>query len=218
MKNALVALTIACSLPAGFARAADALSVQEYWAAPTFGTLGVGVEGGYRWNPYWSARASINGGNFKYNYHDNRSDLINRLSLFSAGVTADYYPFEGDFRVSAGVRLSASEITGKMMNLEKRSKHLTVIIDDPLTRYTVRQNVIQPYLGIGYSAAVTSRLTLNFDFGALYAGTPSLSVNSHADRFGFTPRQIDNEVRRQRDRIAPFSVYPVAQIGLKFRF
>ncbi len=170
------------------------------------------------WNDDWGVRAGINGASFNYTYHDNKSDLLNKASLLSAGVTGDYYPFADDFRVSAGVRLSANKVDGKLRNLVKHGKNYSITIADPLTHYTVTQNPVQPYLGIGYAAQLKDRVALNFDLGALYAGSPDLSVRSHADRYGFTRRQIDNEIEKQRDRIAPFTVYPVVQVGLKIDF
>jgi hypothetical protein len=218
MKIVLTGLTACLIASSGMARAGDALSFDKYWLTPNVGTLGLGIEGGTRWNDYWGGRLSLNGGAFDYVYHDKNADLHNSVSLLSGGATADYYPFAGDFRVSAGIRLSDSKIDGRMKNLVKHGKHYTVVIDDPLTSYTVRQNAIQPYLGIGYSAQINERTSLSFDLGALYAGTPRLSVNSHAEEFGFTEGQIKREIDHERDRISRFTFYPVAQIGFKFRF
>lgn len=203
--------------------AADAVSVFDdvTWSL-NFGTLGPGIEAGYRFDRNWGVRAGINGATGKFVWHDHNSDLHNRMMLLSTGLTADYYPYEEGFRLSAGARLSAGKIDGKLRNLEGKVKnggttfHITVA--DPLTHYTVRQNPIQPYLGVGYSVKVKERLSLELDFGALYAGTPSLSVSSRAERFGFTREQIRNEVERARDRISPYQVYPVVQVGLKFKF
>jgi hypothetical protein len=223
MKRAIALAATVLSGLAGPTHAADiALSdpvpVETFWLAPNVSTLGVGVEGGYRSNDYWAARGGINGARFKYSYHDNKADLSNDASLLSAGIIGDYYPYAGDFRLSAGVRLSANKIDGDVHNLVKHGKHFSIIVPDPQTRYTVTQNPLQPYLGIGYSAQLKDRVSLNFDLGALYAGTPDLSVHSHAERFGFTQRQIDRAIERQRDRIAPFTVYPVMQVGLKINF
>jgi hypothetical protein len=218
MKSGIAVLALLLSVPAAPALAGDALSFEKNWLTPNIGTLGVGVEGGYRWNAYWGGRIGIDGLAFNYTYHDKDSDLVNRATLMNAGVTADYYPFAGDFRLSAGARLSANVVHGHLENLVKHGKHYNVTIADPLTHYTARQNVIQPYLGAGYSVELKERVALNFDLGALYAGSPDLSVTSHAEKYGFTRRQIDNEIERQRDRIAPFQIYPVVQIGLKVRF
>lgn len=218
MKGAIAALVMTMSALAGQARAGDALSFERTWLAPGIGTLGGSLEGGYRWNEWWSMRGNVALAGFDYAYHDKDADLINRVSLLSAGVTADYYPFAGDFRVSTGMRLSANKINGELRNLVKHGKNYRIVIADPLTEYTLRQNTVQPYIGTGYSIDLKDRVTLNFDLGALYAGSPDLTVRSRAERFGFTRRQIDHEIERQRNRIAPFQVYPVVQMGLTLRF
>jgi hypothetical protein len=218
MKRAIVGLMLMFGLSAGPSWAGDALSFDDFWVAPSAGTLGVGVEAGYRWNENWGARADIYGASMPFTYHESNYDLHNRLTLLNAGVTADYYPFEGNFRVSGGVRVAANKIEGSVKNLKKHSNGSTTIIEDPLTDFTVRQNAIQPYLGTGYSVKLQDRVSLNFDLGALYAGTPSLSVDSRAHLFGFTRREINNEIEKARDRIAPFKFYPVVQIGLKVQF
>jgi hypothetical protein len=218
MKSRFAVLALILSVPAAPVLADDALSFDKAWLSPNISTLGIGVEGGYRWNDYWGARAGVNAFGFNYVYHDNKSDLHNSVNLLSAGVTADYHPFAGDFRLSGGFRLSANKVTGKMRNLVKKDKSGTITIRDPLTHYSVRQNIVQPYIGTGYSVEIKERMSLNFDLGALYAGSPELSVNSRAERYGFTRREINNEIRRQRDRLAPFQIYPVVQVGFNIKF
>lgn len=219
MKRAFATLAMIFSGLAAPAHADDALSFDKFRLTPTVSTLGIGLEGSYRWNERWGARAGINGLGVHYTYHDKDSDLINDLMLLNAGATADYYPFEGDFRISAGVRLSANKIEGDVHNLKKHDKNTTIIIADPQVRYKVEQNVVQPYLGIGYTAEINKRVSLAFDFGALYAGAPSLDARwTRETLVWFTRDEIRNEVQRQRDRIAPFQVYPVVQVGLTVRF
>lgn len=200
------------------ALAEDTLSFESFTLTPNVGTLGPGIEGGWRLNENWGARAGINGFATKFTYHDKDSDLVNKLMLLNAGVTADYYPFQGNFRLSGGVRASANKITGKVLNLRKHSRHVSVIIADPLTNYTLRQNTIQPYIGTGYQLEIKERVSLNLDFGMLYAGAPDLSVHSRAERYGFTPRQINREIDKARNRLAPFQVYPVVQLGFNIKF
>ena len=218
MKRAIAGLAMIFSVSVGPASADDALSFETFTLTPNIGTLGPGIEGGWRMNEYWGARAGINGFATKFTYHDKDSDFVNKLMLLNAGVTADYYPFQGNFRLSGGVRASANKITGKVLNLKKQSKHFSVIIADPLTDYTMRQNAIQPYIGAGYQLEIKERVSLNLDFGMLYAGAPDLSVHSRAGEFGFTPRQINREIEKARNRLAPFQVYPVVQLGFNIKF
>lgn len=221
MKHTVASLALAVLLVPGATQAADH-AIGESWVAPQFGTLGVGLEVGTRWNDRWGARGSINGVAMRFVHHDRKSDLHNRLALLNAGGTLDYYPYEGDFRLSGGVRLSANRIEGRVRNAHQKQRFnggtLTVIVEDPLTRYTVRQNALQPYLGIGYSKTINERVTLDVDFGALYTGTPGLKVRSEAERFGFTERQIEREIDRARNRLSSYRFMPVVQLGFKIAF
>lgn len=206
-------------LAAGPALAADDLAGDRFFLMPDISSLGAGVEAGYRVNERWQVRAGINGyaGDFAYTRND--YDLHSRLSLFNAGVTADYFPFANEFYVSAGARLSANRIEGKVKNLHGKLKSgADVFVPNPLTDFTVTQNVVQPYLGAGYSIEVRQGMALNFNLGALYAGAPDLDVDSRAHKLGFSRKDIRRQIERAQSRLSPFRFYPVVQIGLKFSF
>jgi hypothetical protein len=212
-------LFVLAPLVAGPAFAADDLAYDRFFMIPNVSTLGAGVEAGYRLNESWQVRAGVNGLSTNFVYHDKDSDLHSRLTLLNGGVTVDYFPFAGDFYLSGGARLSANKIEGKVRNLHGKLKNgADVTVDDPLTSFSVKQNVIQPYIGTGYSVKIKQGVSLNFDLGALYAGTPDLDVNSRAYRLGFSRKDIRREIERAQNRIAPFKVYPVATVGLKFEF
>lgn len=219
MKFLVRMLSLLAPLVAGPAFAADDLAYDRFFLMPNVSTLGAGVEAGHRMNETWQVRAGINGLSTNYVYHDKDSDLHSRLTLLNGGLTVDYFPFAGDFYLSGGARLSANKIEGKVRNLHGKLKSgADVVVDDPLTSFTVKQNTIQPYIGTGYSVKIKDGVSLNFDLGALYAGTPDLDVNSRAYKLGFSRRDIRREIERAQNRIAPFKVYPVATVGLKFEF
>ena len=219
MKLLLRMLAIPTLLLAGPALADDDLAYDRFFLTPNMSTLGAGVEAGYRINRQWQVRAGINGGALNFVYKDKDSALHSRATLLNGGVTVDYFPFENDFYLSGGIRLSANKIEGRVKNLHGKLKNgSNVFVPDPLTSYTVRQNALQPYIGAGYSVKIKERVSLNFDLGLLYAGTPDVDVNSRAHTLGFARKDISSEIERARDRLAPFKVYPVATVGLKFEF
>lgn len=219
MKLLVRMLAVVAPLLAGPALAGDDPAYDRFFLMPDLSTLGAGVEAGYRMSGHWQLRAGVNGLSGRFVYHDRDSDLHSRFTLLNGGVTVDYFPFAGDFHLSGGVRLSGNRIEGRVKNLHGRLKGGgKVFVPDPLTDFTVTQNAVQPYLGGGYSVALRENLSLSLDLGALYAGAPELDVDSRAHRLGFTRRQIRNEIERAQNRLAPFKVYPVVQVGLKFRF
>ncbi|MCB1447762.1 MAG: hypothetical protein KDJ87_18755 [Rhizobiaceae bacterium] len=219
MKILVRTAAILASLLAGPSLAADDAAYDRFFLRPDVSTLGAGIEGGYRMSESWRMRAGINGFAARFVYRDRDSDLHSRLTLLSGGATVDYFPFAGDVYLSAGLRLSANRIEGSVKNLHGRLRTGSpVFVADPLTDFTVRQNVVQPYLGAGYSRRIGDRVSLTLDFGALYAGTPDLDVTSRADTLGFSKKQVRDQIERARSRIAPFTLYPVVQAGFTFRF
>ena len=219
MKFLVGMLATVASLLAAPAFAGDDPAYDRVFMIPHVSTLGAGVEAGYRFGRQWQVRAGMNGfaGNFVYKRDD--YDLQSRVSLLNAGVTVDYFPVANEFYVSGGARLSANRIEGKVKNLRGRLKNgADVFVPNPLTNFTVTQNIIQPYLGAGYSVMIRKGLSLNFDLGALYAGTPSLDVDSRAHKLGFSKKDTRREIERAQERISPFRVYPVVKVGLKFDF
>lgn len=219
MKFLLGMLAVALPLLAGQARADDDPAYDRFFLMPNVSTLGAGVEAGYRIDEHWRARVGVNGLSTRFVYHDKDSDLHSKLTMLNGGATVDYFPFAGNFYVSGGVRLSANRIEGKVKNLHgKSTSGSSLDVPNPLTSYTVTQNPIQPYLGGGYSVKVREGVSINFDFGALYSGTPDLDVDSRAHKLGFSRHHIRREIERAQNRISPFKVLPVVQVGLKFEF
>ena len=206
-------------LLAGPAFADDDPAYDRFFLMPNISTLGAGIEGGSRMNESWQFRAGVNGGAGNFAYKRRDYDLHSQATLLNAGVTVDYFPFANAFYLSGGLRLSANRIDGKDKNQHRKLKGGSeVFVPNPLTDYTVTQNVIQPFLGGGYSVKVNENISLNFDLGAVYAGTPDLDVDSRAHKLGFSKKDIRREIERAQDRIAPFKVLPVVQVGLKFQF
>ncbi len=195
---------------------------KDWQLSATSGTLGHGIEADWRFSPDWGLRAGLNTGTWSYLHRAKKADFRSDILMLNGGLTADYYPGGGNFRLSAGARLSANEITGRVENVTRAVKIFgmngTAIIKDPLTRYSLTQNPVQPYIGGGYSYRYSDRLTFNFDVGGLYTGAPDIAVMSHANRLGITDKQISSQIDRARSRAAIYQYYPVVQLGFKFRF
>jgi hypothetical protein len=219
MKFRIAMFAATAWLLAGPAVAGDDPAYDRFFLMPDVSSLGAGVEAGYRANEHWQVRAGANGYSASFVYKRNDYDLHSHLSLLNAGVTVDYFPFANEFHVSGGARLSANRIEGKVKNLHGKLKNgADVFVPNPLTDFSVTQNVIQPYLGLGHSVKISEGVSLNFDLGALYAGTPDLDVESRAHKLGFSKKDIRREIERAQNRISPFNIYPVVQVGLKFEF
>ena len=71
-----------------------------------------GAGGGYRFTEFFGLRA--NSGDYSYNHSVDSSDfnIDGKAKLKSIGVLADFYPFGGSFRISAGLRSNNNRFAG----------------------------------------------------------------------------------------------------------
>ncbi|MDE2089952.1 MAG: hypothetical protein KGJ12_08025, partial [Gammaproteobacteria bacterium] len=101
MKSNVLGLSIMAALLAG-------LSTQAY-ADPALtvkaGTLGVGVDlGGSVVPGVLNLRGELNGYTYdKYSFTSSNVNYNTKLKLQSAGMLADWYPFQGSFRLTGGL-------------------------------------------------------------------------------------------------------------------
>jgi hypothetical protein len=179
-----------------FASATDALYI-----TPGIGTMGVSIKGSYRWSENMSVTALMSGFSYSRNLTYNGTPATAKASLFDTGLLFDYYPLGGDFRVSGGIRYSDDKVTG------------TVTDSGTTIGYKIQANKIQPYMGVGYSLPVANKMSLDFDLGAFYMGKPKVTANS-----SFSNAQISNALAKAQSDASQHTFYPVAQVGLRFKF
>lgn len=199
------------------ARAGD-----DWQVSPVFGTLGAGVEARWQPDPFWAIRAGVQGGLFDLKEKLKRGDFQNRVTLLNSPLVIDWYPTGGNFRLSGGVVLSANSFKGHVYNIKDHvrafGRRSVVEIADPLTRYDVTFNPIQPYLGAGYTLASNDKASLDVNLGVVYTGSPRLDVVSRAGRLGFTKAEINREIRKANRIADNYMVQPVVGLRLNFKF
>lgn len=100
----------------------------------------------------------------------------------------DWYPGNGGFRISGGVR--------EMPGLNRRGEE---------------SGTLRPYLGLGWQdSTLDGRLSLGLDLGALYRGRPDLRIDESSPLADLT----DNP-SSPRDGL-PF--HPVISVSITYRF
>ncbi|MEC7120851.1 MAG: hypothetical protein VXW65_13260 [Pseudomonadota bacterium] len=168
----------------------------------------------------WSDDISVNG--VKYDLEmDNNTTYLN----------VQMRPFANSFHVAAGVAYTDNEyaVTGRQDGIG------FFTIDG--TRYEaadVKQlagkvkykNDIVPYVGIGFSPAITDRIGFFGQIGAYYTGNPDVSLNSvggNLNAVGDDPngKTLGQAIANERREIAEddtFKFQPVAKAGITLRF
>ena len=186
------------------------------WSANPYVGVTLGYNGG---DISWSDDISVNG--TKYDL-----DMDNNLTYLNAEIR----PWANWFYMAAGVGYIDNDY-----GLESRTGANGVITVDGNRYRTVGastgrvtgdlsyKNNIAPYVGIGFSPAITDRWGVFGEIGAFYNGNPSVNLSSTGNFEALDPNapDFDTALRNEEREIANDNEYewlPVAKLGVSFRF
>jgi len=182
------------------------------------GTLGLGVEVSYPLSQTLGLR--INADSYKYSrtFKQDNIDYDGKATLKTASLLADWYPFSNNFRLSAGPVYNGNKLT-------LASQPGNVIVNGQTYQATVDGQVdfkkFAPYAGIGYGRPIGTGLSLTFDLGVLFQGTPTATLTGTCSPpAGCTNFQSDLKAQEAslNDKIKNFRYYPVVTLGLAYTF
>ena len=196
------------------------------------GTTGYGGAISYNANPHvgvtlgynggdisWSDDLSINGSKYDLNM-DNNNVYLN----------AEIRPWANWLYVATGVAYLDNEY-----DLERRAgQNASFKVDgarfaNPVGTTQINgtmkyKNDIVPYVGVGFSPAITNRWGVFGEVGAYYTGNPTVNLTTDAASLllpGDDGRTLGTAIKDEENNIANKSKYewmPVAKLGLSFRF
>ncbi len=150
------------------------------------------------------------------------TDYAVGFKLGSLMGLADFHPFRGRFRLSAGVLAGRHrfEVTAKdaeRYDVGGRS-YARAELGSLSGRASVRR--VAPYAGIGWGNPVgKKRLGVSIDLGVLPQGAPEVSLSATgpaSSEPGFGD-QLARETLDLRERLRAFRVYPVLSMGLTLK-
>lgn len=199
-------------------------------ASARVSTLGYGLEVSV---PVFQDQLNVRAGfnTFNYEYEDDSNDgssqdltLKADLKLHSMPLLLDWHPFKGGFRLSTGLVFNSNEINATGI-CEVASCELGDMSFDAATLGTTNVHVdlggTQPYLGLGYGNAVSSKggFSFAFDLGILFQDptvtvTPSASCQADPD----CREQAAQEEADLNDDAQDLGLYPVLSFGLSYMF
>jgi hypothetical protein len=195
-------------------------------AGPVVGVDGVGFQAGYRYDQSFGGRALLQVLHYDNKFTATGLRFKNTIDFINGTLMADWYPFQGGFRVSAGlrfgqtklkVRAQASDIGTFVVN---GSSYATAGISS--ITGTAEYNPVAPVLTIGYEAQPSSALPLflSIDAGAAYLGTAKVKLKADgpdaADpTFQSNLRAQEKAAKRELDN---WPVTPVLNVSLTYLF
>lgn len=195
-------------------------------AGPTFGTDGIGFQVGYRDNPSFGGRATLS--LLKYDAKFTASDLRVKGSVefIDGTLMADWYPFEGGFRVSGGLRFGQNRV-----KVRAEATNGTFVVGglnyNDVTGITsitgkAQYNPVIPVLTIGYAGQPSTALPLllSIDAGIAYVGTSKVTLSAEGPQAGdaiFQRRLRDQEASIKRE-VNKHPIVPVLNVAAVYRF
>jgi hypothetical protein len=188
----------------------------------TGGTLGIGPEIGYRINQNVGVRANATFLSFSHTVKSNDVRYDGSADLQSGGASIDVYPFGGGFRLSGGARANGN--SGRLHATPMRNTRIGGIDFTPAQIGTItgdaETNNFAPQVTMGYGGTLRRGLSLTVEAGALFQGAVQLR-NYRADgslaNNALFIAQLQKEQLRVQDTLDKYKVYPILQIGLKYR-
>lgn len=213
-KTALLALTLCtCSIASA-----------DFGVGLKAGTLGVGVEGRWSFLPWLDVRVGAN----SYDYDDDGSQAgIN----YDATLALDTYYATGNLRVP----LSPFRLT--VGAFDNRNEFLLGSTDTGGANFDIGGTSfspadvgtlngvasfddVSPYLGVGYDIEIFGKVGLNFDFGVLWQGAPTVALQ--ADGLAADLQDFQDALELERleleDEFDDFKAWPVASLGFVYNF
>lgn len=218
---AAVAITPLLYLP-GVAPADTSLGVRG-------GTLGAGVELSHAFGQRTGVRLNADGFNFSRTATQDNIQYDMKLKLQTASLLGDWYPFASNFRISAGAMFNRNKLALKgqptggsfVINGVTHSAAEVGSLDA-----TVDFNKAAPYFGIGYGRPINSGLSLIFDLGVMFQGSPKSHIDvtcgSAAPQGSAQCTALQNDAAAEQarldDSLHNFKYYPVVSLGLAYTF
>jgi hypothetical protein len=194
-----------------------------FGVAGKIGTLGVGLEVSRSFFGRGEARVAFN--QFDYSYDDVASDVDYSLDLGlkSTSVLVGWHPGGTGVRIGGGFLVNGTNVqaVGKPA--------LTYTIGDTtydagdvgtLDAHLDFKRVV-PMAALGWDGAFAGRhIGVAFDLGVVFQGAPDIVMNATgpiADDADFMS-DLAQETADMQDALDKYELYPVASVGLSFRF
>lgn len=218
-RAAAVALLALGAVPAGVSAAEGG----QWHAGASVGTLGISPEVGYRFGEHGGLR--LNGGFYDYDRSEEIDDIDydGTLKLSSVGMMADWYPFGGSFRLSAGARSNGNKIdlvAVPTANVEIGDETFTPAEVGTLSG-GVKFKDFTPALTLGWGGKLGKGFTMGFEAGVLLQGSPKLALAASGGALANDPgflAELERERVQAEEDASDFKLWPVLQLHFAWRF
>jgi hypothetical protein len=222
-------LAAALLLSAGAAAAHDhaplgsAENPRELSYSATLGTLGFGAEVAVPVNETLQVRVVQNGVRTSGNYTLEGTEFEYDARIASYGLMVDWHPTGEKFRISAGARrnrIMGADLTANLGDSFTYGGTSYSFADDTIVSGRIEAPEYAPVATFGWKGDIRENVSLLAEFGVMYVGTPTVTLDSEGGASGDASFDAELENQRQaiEDTLGRLGVYPIAQLGVSVRF
>src|SRR6266850_4012264 len=191
------------------------------------GTLGGGIDLSYALSQRAAVRLNVDGYNRTQSsdQDDIRYDM--KLKLQTASLLGDWFPFANNFRISLGAMFNGNKFTlkGQPTNGTFTINNVTYNSNEVGSfDATLNFKKAASYFGIGYGRPINSGLSLIFDLGVMFQGSPKSKIDvtcgPAAPQGSANCTSLQNDAAAEQGRlnesVRSFRYYPVISLGLAY--
>lgn len=192
------------------------------------GTLGLGIEG--RWSPLPWLDLRLGANQYDYDVSGAQAgiDYDATLALDTYFLTGNFRFPMSPFRITAGVFSNGNEL--QMTSQDTGGADISIggipfsSTDVGALQSTTSLEGTSPYLGAGFDFEIFGKVGLNFDFGVLWQGEPTVSLI--ATGLDTAPAQVqallipalEAERLELEDEVSDFKAWPVISLSFVYNF
>ena len=214
------------------APSAASAATPDFAVAVRAGTPGVGLDLDLGLSPSFGMRVGFAGFNVNHTVNTSDVDYDGRLKLKTVTGLLDWYVFQGGFHLTAGVAGNDTklDVVGKP-NQGSYTINGTTYASSQLGSLNGELkfgNSVSPYVGFGWGnpAGENGRVHFLFDVGAIYGGTPTVSLTAQCGPAAPTGSALCNEIQsnvatEEQKLVSKADIlrwYPVVSLGIAIRF
>ncbi len=171
----------------------------------------------------------INGNYFDYTHSSTLSGVAYHedLRLETAGLLLNWYPWQNTFFLTAGGYENTSKIDVKARstngNYNFNGATYSTVQAGTIAGKAKLGREVAPYVGLGFGNPVASSASWTFygELGAMFTGSPKLSLASTGGTLSGDPtfrNNLEQERKKDQNDVSWANVYPVVALGLAYKF
>ncbi|UTH74796.1 hypothetical protein [Chromobacterium sp. IIBBL 290-4] len=213
-----------------FLSGAAAADPAQYSFGVGAGTTGFDLTGSWSILDNVNLRATLS--DFNYNHNGNFGSGVQyqgKFKLFQAGLLADYFPFDSEFRFSAGLVLVNTKLNlnGNPDGTGSYTFNGNTYTSGQVGTATGQAKWDKPglYLGLGYGNSLSEKgWSVGGDLGLIYTGKPTttLSAACGSSLSAAQCQQLQSDVAADQatvqNDVNKYKIWPVGRISVNYGF